>query len=215
MTAQLSNFLVQKLLNQLVGGVSYTFPTTLYLSAHNSAGTEVTGGSYARIVLTCNTTNWPAISGSTRAITLAIAQNFATATSDWLSDAEVNQLGLYDAPAGGNQLALFPVGGTPQNAWGYASTGTFTCQAHGYTSGQRIQFQTLANANLPGGISALTTYYVINPTTNTFQVSLTNGGSAVTISADGGVVVYSYNGQIVYSGNTFQIQANGLTLTIS
>jgi len=214
MTAQLSNFFVQSILNQIFAGVTYTFPTTLYLSAHNAAGTEASGGSYARVPITCNTSNWPTISGLTRTITLAVLQNFPTATADWLAGVEVAQFGVYDTLTGGNQLALFPVGGTQLNVWGYSSSSAFVSQAHGFIAGQRVQFQTLPNQNLPGGLSALTTYYVVNPTTNGFQVSTSSGGSPITLTSDGGAVVYSYNGQIVFAGNVFQVLANGLTLTI-
>ncbi len=64
------------------------------------------------------------------------------------------------------------------------ATETFTSAAHGLSDGMCIQVKNSGGA-LPTGLSALTNYYVITATTNTFQLSATKAGSAVTISDDG------------------------------
>lgn len=67
-----------------------------------------------------------------------------------------------------------------------AGTDTLTSAAHGLNNGETISFS--SSGTLPGGISDYSTgayYYVINKTTNTFQISLTSGGSAVDITSAG------------------------------
>ena len=39
--------------------------------------------------------------------------------------------------------------------------------------------------NLPGGFDDDTQYYIINTAADTFQLSLTSGGSAVSVTSDG------------------------------
>ena len=52
-------------------------------------------------------------------------------------------------------------------------------------NGKKISFTTTA-----GGITLNKIYYVINTQQNTFQISLTDGGSAVTITSDGSMNIY-------------------------
>lgn len=53
--------------------------------------------------------------------------------------------------------------------------------AHGLENGDRVVF---SGAGLAGGLVAGAVYYVVNKTTDNFQVSLTNGGTPVVISTD-------------------------------
>jgi len=73
-----------------------------------------------------------------------------------------------------------------------ANTGVFTTThasnlindtAHGLSDGDCVTVA--SGTTLPSGLSASTYYYVINKTTDTFQLSLTPGGSAVALSDDG------------------------------
>src|SRR3981081_3323989 len=57
---------------------------------------------------------------------------------------------------------------------------------HGIPNGRRVGIRAPAQ---PGGINAMTDYFVVNTTTNTFQLSLTNGGSPITITNGGGGTV--------------------------
>lgn len=59
---------------------------------------------------------------------------------------------------------------------------TFTCAGHGLNNGDAVIFLGLTNGY---GLTAGTVrYYVINKTANTFQVSLTPGGSAVNFTTN-------------------------------
>lgn len=63
-----------------------------------------------------------------------------------------------------------------------ASPGVFTFTGHGLGAGDKVTFST--TGALPTGLTAGTTYFVIATglTANTFQVSATEGGSAVNTS---------------------------------
>ncbi|WSH67103.1 hypothetical protein U8Q05_12105 [Rhizobium ruizarguesonis] len=58
-----------------------------------------------------------------------------------------------------------------------ASPGVISWTAHGLAAGTAIKFST--TGALPTGLTAGTTYYVVNPTTDAFSVSATPGGSAI------------------------------------
>ncbi len=64
-----------------------------------------------------------------------------------------------------------------------AATERLTKAAHGLAAGTRVRFTTADT--LPGGLALNTTYYVVNPTLDTFQVSATPGGAAVNITNAG------------------------------
>lgn len=70
-----------------------------------------------------------------------------------------------------------------------ASTSTVNRNNHGHINGDFIRFYNLQTTT---GITEDAIYYVINATTNTFQVSTTLGGSAVTLTNDGSATLLPY-----------------------
>jgi hypothetical protein len=63
------------------------------------------------------------------------------------------------------------------------STSNIDSTAHDFNDGDEVVLTT--TGTLPTGLSLATTYYVINSSTDDFELSLTPGGSAVTFSDDG------------------------------
>lgn len=63
------------------------------------------------------------------------------------------------------------------------TTDEITDTSHGLSNGDTVLFTT--SNTLPAGLSANQLYYVVNTDTNTFQVALTSGGSAVDITDTG------------------------------
>lgn len=61
-----------------------------------------------------------------------------------------------------------------------ASPAVVTLNNHGYLAGQEVVFST--TGALPTGLTAGTTYYVLSPAANTFNVSATPGGAAINTS---------------------------------
>lgn len=70
-----------------------------------------------------------------------------------------------------------------------SSTDTITSTSHGFSNGDEIIFKT---GNLPEPLAAGTIYYVVNATTNTFQVAATSGGSAIDLTTNGSGSLYVF-----------------------
>lgn len=83
--------------------------------------------------------------------------------------------------------AMGTLGGGPPKSFTGADTGDLiTSVAHGLVDTNRVAlFQIEDDIAFPAGLTEGTVYYVISATTDTFQVSATEGGAAVTITADG------------------------------
>lgn len=63
------------------------------------------------------------------------------------------------------------------------STDFLTSTAHGLANADRIMV--FSSTTLPAGLSSSTVYFVVNKTTDTFQLSLTSGGSAINLTTNG------------------------------
>ncbi len=100
-----NDFLEDELLDHVFGAAAYTAPATLYVALYTVApsdtggGTEVTGGSYARVAVTNNATNFPAASGGAKSNGTVIT--FPTATANW---GTVVAFAILDAATNGNFL---------------------------------------------------------------------------------------------------------------
>ena len=80
-----------------------------------------------------------------------------------------------------------------------------TSAEHGLSAGDRGFISSSTVSGEPSGLSAGTPYFVINATTNTFQLSLTSGGSAVTISGTGsGTIIFRPSGVFDGVDNRFE-----------
>lgn len=65
-----------------------------------------------------------------------------------------------------------------------ADTNTFTSAGHDLSDGDPVPIQN-SGGSLPAGLDADTTYYVVNATTDTFQLATSEGGSAVAVTDAG------------------------------
>lgn len=109
-----SDYLENKLIDFLFRGQTLTPPASLYVALLTAApsdaggGTEVTGGSYARVAVTSSLANWAGTqsAGSTTASTGTGGQTsnngaitFPAPTANWGS---VTHFAIYDASTSGN-----------------------------------------------------------------------------------------------------------------
>tara|TARA_R110000823_G_scaffold206555_1_gene337222 strand:+ start:695 stop:1087 length:393 start_codon:yes stop_codon:yes gene_type:complete len=100
--ADMSNYLENALLNGTLNATTYTAPTTVYVSLWTSnpnddgSGTEVSGGSYARVAVSFATA-----SGTSGEVLNDAAVEFPTATAGW---GVVGWIGVNDALSGGNLM---------------------------------------------------------------------------------------------------------------
>ena len=98
--AEFTNYLEDKLLDHVLNNASFTSPTTVYVGLFTAApndaggGTEVSGGSYARQVLSVST-------ASEGVVTSDADITFPQATGSW---GTIVALGIHDALSSGNLL---------------------------------------------------------------------------------------------------------------
>lgn len=150
----------------------------VFVSAHTAypgaAGSnEASGGSpaYARKAITLA----PA-SGGAKAASTNPAIDVPAGTYGWHC--------LWDAATAGNCLFVVPTGGSPKTAFTVDVTGDkILCPAHGYADGDTVVIY--GGGTAPGGLTLGTTYYVVNATTDDFQVAATAGGAAIDLTSAG------------------------------
>ena len=65
------------------------------------------------------------------------------------------------------------------------ATDVFTATGHNYTNGTRLNVFIASGTLLPAGLAANTAYYARDCATDTFKVSLTDGGAAIDITDAG------------------------------
>ena len=104
--AEFSNYLENAIINAVLRNTSYTSPTTVYVSLWTSdptdtgtAGTEVSGGSYARTAVTFGAPS-NGVSVTTADVT------FPTCTASW---GTVGWIGIHDNVTAGNLLFHTPL----------------------------------------------------------------------------------------------------------
>lgn len=70
--------------------------------------------------------------------------------------------------------------------------------SHGFTTDDVLTFRVVGPGALPGGLNLGTQYFVISVLANTFQVSLTFGGTAVDVTDSGSGTIYVARDTAVY-----------------
>lgn len=120
--AALSDYLENKLIDWLLRGQTFTPPATVYVGlltaapSDSAAGTEVTGGSYARVAVTSSLASWAgtqaaastvASSGTSGTTSNNGTITFPAPTANW---GVVTHFAVYDASTGGNLLFYAALG---------------------------------------------------------------------------------------------------------
>jgi hypothetical protein len=124
MAGSFSDFLELELLDHVFGNASYSAPANTHIAlftatpSDSGGGTEVTGGSYVRLQVTNNATNWPAAASGAKANGTEFT--FVTATANW---GTIVAFGIFDASTSGNLLAWGDV--TPNKAINNGDTAKF------------------------------------------------------------------------------------------
>ena len=102
--AGFTNYLEDKVIAHLFGGTAYSAPSTWYVGlltavpSDSAAGTEVSGGAYAR-----QSVAWTIQTGGTAQASNTAALTFPAATTDL---GTVQWAGIYDALTSGNLVAF-------------------------------------------------------------------------------------------------------------
>jgi hypothetical protein len=129
---------------------------------------EVAGGTYARVACA-----FGASSGGTRSLTAAVNLSIPAGTT-------VRWLSLWN---GSTFVGYSPNAGSPKEFMVTPSTDTFSASAHGYVAGQKV---TIYGDTVPSGLTEGNIYFIVNPTTDTFQLSASSGGSVIDVTTTGG-----------------------------
>lgn len=103
-----SDYLEEKIKDEVLGAEAFSAPGTVYFglwdgtaltdAAHGGTAGEVSGGSYARVAKTNNTTNFASVTTAAKVNSTAIT--FPTATANWNAGGNIEQVGCLDGNAG-------------------------------------------------------------------------------------------------------------------
>ena len=179
--SQATDFLEQALEDHLFGLASYSAPATMYLalftamsSGETGTGTEVTGGSYARLAITNDATSW---SRTSNVITNDNLLEFVTASANW---GTATHWALFDASSGGNMLiygtldsVVINNGSTFRVAAGQLSI-TYNAKSN-YTAGQLLDLL----FGIDGFTTPATQYIAL------FTAAPTDAGGGTEVSTSG------------------------------
>jgi len=146
----------------------------------NANSGEATGGSpaYARQAVT-----WGAAAGG-------IKQNTGTLTFD-VPAGSYGYFTAWNAATGNtsNYRGYLPFGGSVKSFGTVdaadVTANTITANGHGLVNADRVMVFNVFAETLPAGLAEGTVYFVVGAATDTFQVSLTQGGAAVDITGQG------------------------------
>lgn len=108
MAGSKSNYLENKILDGVLGGPAFSLPATVWVAlstaaysetATGASMSEVSGGAYARVSLTNNSTNWPAAVNGAKSNGTSVT--FPAASASW---GTVLSFYIVDAASSGNCL---------------------------------------------------------------------------------------------------------------
>jgi|TARA_Y100000289_G_scaffold53749_1_gene55858 hypothetical protein len=91
---------------------------------------------------------------------------------------------------------------------------TLTSNSHAFTNGDRVNI-TSTGGSVPGGLAAGTQYFVVGTTANTFQLSATEGGSAVNITDSGSGTIQVSHVKYLTAGSNGAISIDGVALSLN
>lgn len=180
----------------------------------NANAVEATGGSpaYARQAAT-----WGAASAGAKANTNTFTFDVPAGTYGFFL--------FYNASTGntGNYRGYAPfVGASPVKGFGTVDSAGVTADniqsgAHGLANADRVMVFNVFAESLPTGLTEGTVYYVVGSATNTFQLSLTSGGSAVDLTGQGELFfqkvvpeVFASQGQITVAAGQLVLDATAM-----
>jgi hypothetical protein len=179
----------------------------LYASLHTaysgSGANEVTGGTYARAAITWGSPASETVSLSGTPYSINVPASTTVAFVGW-----------QDALTGGNFQGMIPLGGAA--AYGFSapsSTGILLAPGSAtYAANQQVVVFAPGGSTLPGGLTAGTIYYVKSPSTDSFSLSATSGGSAITLTADGSGIVQAITPETFASAGVYSLTGGSWTL---
>ncbi len=202
--AFLSDFLEDAINDHILGTASLTLPSN-FTSLHSdhpaeTGANELAGGGYARQATAYD------------ASVAGLADNTSAEAWTNLQGApnEVGFFGSFDASTAGNFLWWAPLDGTPFTFTATDTGDVGTSYGHGRSDDDRVIVYGYPGSALPTGWAIEQVFFIISATTDTFQLSLTQGGAAVAITSDGEGIGYFVDFRTYNNGDTFNLAAGDL-----
>ena len=180
----------------------------LFLSLHSAysatGANELAGGSpaYARLAAT-----WSSAGSNSKALSNSPTFNVASGST-------VAYIGIWDAVTSGNFRGMFPnAAGAVAYAFAAPSaTSTLLAPGTSYASNQSVAVFPAAGSSLPSGLTAGVIYFAKSPSGDSFQLSATSGGTAISLSADGAGIIQAVTTEVFGSQGTFQVSSGSLVI---
>lgn len=173
----------------------------------NMNAVEATGGSpaYARQAVT-----WGGAASSAKSNTNTLTFDVPAGTYGFFA--------WFNASTGNtnNYRGYAPFGGATRSFGTVDSAGVtgnvVQSAAHGLADNDRVMVFNVFAESLPTGLTEGTVYFVVGSTTNTFQVSTSQGGSAVDITAQGELFLQKVVPEVFASQGQITVAAGALVL---
>lgn len=199
--------------NDTAPATEYAGLLTAVTAARAGTVTEASWAGYARKPVTFGA---PGAVSAGRQISNTAAVLF-DAKGD-VGSVDVIAIGIYDAVSGGNltdiiyQDAADPLAASVDT--GEVTSNTLDSPAHGLANDQRVRVQAFPGSpTLPTGFSEDTTYWVVGSATDSFQLSLTQGGAAIDITSTGRAIVHRLTPKTITQGIQAYFDVASLKLT--
>ena len=199
--AFISDYLEDALNDEILGTTQLVTPTN-FMSLHSAhpgetGANELAGGSYARQ------------STAFDASAAGVSQNTAAETFTNIDGApnEIGYLGFFDASTAGNFLWYAPLGGTPNTFTALDTGDIMLSHGHGLVNDDRVFVTAWPGSALPTGAAEATDYFIVGVSGDNFQISLTQGGAAVTLTSDGEGIAYTVDYRSFTDGDNFSVAA--------
>lgn len=172
--------------------------------------TEAAYSGYARQAVTFG--NMQAGGGGRR------IDNTSAVTFPQAGDGPTNVIavGIFDAASNGNLLNtifLHPTLEPLVCVLEDDATDTFKHGDHPFSNDDTVRIEAIpGSGGLPTGLSANTTYYVVNDATDTFQLSTSQGGGAAAVTGPGECLVHPFAAVTINTNDTPEFAANALII---
>jgi hypothetical protein len=180
-------------------GITHVGAFTDFPADSGAGSNEVSGGSYARQAIS---------------YAAAASKSKAKAAGSVLipipAGTTVYFLGGFTALTAGSLRKVAPINGGSVKGVGIvaAADDIIRSYGHGLADNDRVLVEAVNGESLPTGLSATTLYHVIGSTTDTFQLSLTQGGAAVNIEANGELFFQKVVGETFASDGNLDVTAD-------
>lgn len=179
----------------------------LYISLHSaysaSGANELAGGSpaYARQAAT-----WASAAANSKALSGTYTFNIpASSTLAWI--------GFWDALTTGNFAGMIPAGNLQAFAFAApSSTSTLLAPGSAYSATQQVVVFPTGGSTLPSGLTAGVIYFVSAPSGDSFKLSATSGGSAISLTSDGSGYVQAITPETFGSAGTASVAGGTVSL---